>query len=66
MPAGIALMLETSPKPLMDIPKPMSVLAMDIRARSPVASNVVGIDMSENAIAETTGCEVAAEAVFFC
>ena len=55
IPAGIAPMFETSPKPLIDIPKPESLLDIATIVRFALGSNVSGTAKFENAEVEITG-----------
>lgn len=57
IPAGIAPMFETSPKPLIDMPKPASLSDIATIVRLVLASKVSGTAKLENAVLETTGWE---------
>ena len=57
IPAGIAAIFETSPKPLIDIPNPASPSDMATIVRFAEASVMVGTEKVENAVLETIGAE---------
>jgi hypothetical protein len=55
IPAGIAPMLETSPKPDIDMPNPESLSAMETIVRFVSVETVSGIAKLEKAVLEMTG-----------
>jgi hypothetical protein len=57
IPAGIAAMFETSPKPLIDIPKPASPSDIATIVRFEEASVMVGTEKLEKAVLETIGAD---------